>query len=125
MQSSLECRIPAINTHRWIREIPATTTDGPKISFKLLILFLLMLYSNVAVIFKQLDAFRPVQVVAVAAIVMMLVELGTARERFRLAWPQSLVLLAFLGVAALSSFSAIYARNLDKAIPNLQAELRA
>src|SRR5439155_14610061 len=72
---------------------------------------LLMLYSNVAVIFKQLDAFRPVQVVAVAAIVMMLVELGTARERFRLAWPQSLVLLAFLGVAALSSFSAIYARQ--------------
>ena len=111
MQSSLECRIPAISTHRWIREIPATTTDGPKISFKLLILFLLMLYSNVAVIFKQLDAFRPVQVVAVAAIVMMLVELGTARERFRLAWPQSLVLLAFLGVAALSSFSAIYARQ--------------
>src|SRR3989442_14583143 len=46
MQSSFECRIPAKNTHRWIREIPATTTDGPKISFKLLILFLLMLYSS-------------------------------------------------------------------------------
>src|SRR2546425_11829235 len=110
MQSSLECRIPAINTHRWIREIPATTTDGPKISFKLLILFLLMLYSNVAVIFKQLDAFRPVPVVAGAALVMMMGGLGTARERFRLAWPQSLVLLGFLGLAALSIFIAAYAR---------------
>ncbi|HYR92457.1 MAG TPA: O-antigen ligase family protein [Terriglobia bacterium] len=111
MQTSLECRVPAINTRRWIREVPAASTDGPKISFKLLILFLLMLYSNVAVIFKQLDVFRPVQVVAVAAIIMMVVELGMARQRFRLAWPQSLLLLAFLGIAALSSFSAIYARQ--------------
>jgi len=111
MQSSLEYRLPGATTRRWIREAPAIAGDGPKISFKLLILFLLMLYSNVAVVFKQLDAFRPVLLVAVAAIAMMVIELGTARQRFRLAWPQSLLLLTFLGVAAISSFSAIYARQ--------------
>jgi O-antigen ligase len=111
MQSSLECRLPAVSTRRWIREAPVTVSDGPKISFKLLILFLLLLYSNVAVIFPQLNTFRPVLLVAVAAIIMMVIELGMARQSFRLAWPQSYLLIAFLGVAGLSSFSAIYARQ--------------
>ena len=53
----------------WIRETSSAVGDGPKIAFALFVAFLLMLYSNVAVIYKaQLDAVRPTLVVALCAL---------------------------------------------------------
>src|SRR5205823_1834326 len=83
---------------------------GPKIAFKLLLLFLLFLYSNIAVVYKPLDALRPGVVIAVAAIFMMVIEIGQSHRRFQLAWPQGLLLVSFLALAFVSSFDAMWVR---------------
>jgi O-antigen ligase len=96
---------------RWIRAVPqANAADGPKTSFRLVILFLLLLYSNITVIYKELDAFRPVMVIAVAALVMMAVEISQSGRGLKLLWPEGFMLVLFFGIAFVSSFDAIYAR---------------
>src|SRR5262245_20425212 len=85
--------------------------DGPRIAFKLLLLFIITLYSTVAVIYKaQLDSVRPALVIAGSALFMMIIELGKNRQSFRLLWPPGVMLIAFLGVCLLSSLDAIYVR---------------
>jgi putative inorganic carbon (hco3(-)) transporter len=112
MEHSFEYRLPLKRSHAWAREVPLVSTDGPKIAFKLLLLFLLTLYSNIAVIYKdQLDKYRPALVIAVAALFMMVIELGQSRQGFRLMWPQGAMLIAFLGVCVVSTFGAIYVRH--------------
>ncbi len=96
----------------WVRENTqqSSVSEGPKVAFKLLILFLLTLYSNIAVVYKALDPFRPALVVALAAIFMLVVELGQSHRRFYFLGPQGFLLVAFLGVAFVSSFDAMWAR---------------
>src|SRR5262245_18971952 len=107
MQQSLQYQLPLKRS--WVRETPAIVSDGPKIAFALFLGFLVMLYSNVAVIYKaQLDAFRPVLVVAFCALFMMIVELGQTRQSFKLTWPQGGLLIALLGVCVVSTFSSVY-----------------
>ena len=89
--------------------IPAAT-EGPKTAFRLVILFLLILYSNITVIYTELDAYRPVMVIAVAALIMMAVEISQSRQGLKLMWPEGFMLVAFLGVAFVSSFDAFWAR---------------
>jgi len=110
MEQSLDYQLP-LKRHTWQRETPASQTEGPRIAFALLIAFVIMLYSNVAVIYKaQLDSLRPTLLVAVAALFMTIVELGHARQGFRLTWPQVFLLIAFLGVCIVSTFSSVYVK---------------
>jgi putative inorganic carbon (hco3(-)) transporter len=110
MEQSLQYQLPLRRS--WVREIPAASSNGPKIAFVLFIAFLVMLYSNIAVIYKaQLDALRPTLVVALSALSMMVIELGQKRQAFRLMWPQGVLLIAFLGVCVVSTFNAIYIRH--------------
>jgi len=93
----------------WIREAPAISTEGPRVAFALFVLFLMMIYSCIAVVYKeQLDAYRPTLLIALAALFMMVVELGSARRSFRLMWPQGILLVGLLGVCVVSTFNAIY-----------------
>ncbi len=111
MSRSIEYPLAGPRPNSWIRQAPiAVESDGPKIAFKLLILFLLVLYSNIAVVYKALDAFRPALVVAVAALGMMVLELAQTRRRFQLIWPQGFLLVGFLGIAFISSFDAMWVR---------------
>src|SRR5262249_12605994 len=110
MDESLNYQLPLNRSRRWIREAtPLTTGEGPRIAFKLLLFFLLLLYSAVAVIYG-LEALRPAAVMAVAAIVMMFVEIGRSRRNFQFMWPQGLLLVSFLAVAFVSSFDAMWVR---------------
>src|SRR5437870_3708678 len=112
MEQSLEYQVPLRRSRTWTREAPAVTSDGPKIAFALFIAFVIMLYSNVAVIYKQqLDALRPTLVVALAALAMMVIELGQTRQAFKLMWPQGALLIGLIGVCVVSSFSSIYLRH--------------
>jgi O-antigen ligase len=111
MEQSLDYRVPLGRPRAWIREVPVVTIgEGPKVAFKLLLFFLLFLYSNIAVIYKGLEAYRPAAVIAVLAIIMMFVEIGQARRRFHLMWPQGVLLVAFLSLAFVSSFDAMWAK---------------
>jgi putative inorganic carbon (hco3(-)) transporter len=109
MGRSLQHELTLPSSRRWIRSTATTVeSDGPKFAFKLLILFLLILYSNIAIAYPELDAVRPALVVAVGAISMMIFELGQARQTFRFMWLQGLLLIAFLAVCFLSSFTAFW-----------------
>ena len=111
MEHSIEYQVPLRRPRAWIREVPIVSLgEGPKLAFKLLLFFLLFLYSNIAVIYKVLDPYRPAAVIAIAAIAMMVIEIGHSRRRFQLMWPQGLLMLAFLALAFVSSFDAIWAR---------------
>src|SRR5262252_3134185 len=120
MERSIEYPFNGSQPRRWRRETPATVNtieaDGPKIAFKLLIAFLLILYSNVSVIFS-LDAYRPALVIAVAALGMMVIELGQLRQSFKLMWPQSAMVLAFFGACIISTPMAFWVSHaLDQTI---------
>jgi O-antigen ligase len=109
MEQAFNCQLPLKGRRNWIRDTSSAVGDGPKIAFALFVAFLLMLYSNVAVIYKaQLDAVRPTLVVALCALFMMVVELGQARQSFKLMWPQGALFIALLGVCVVSTFNAIY-----------------
>jgi O-antigen ligase len=110
MEESLNYQLPLNRSRRWMREAtPLTMGEGPRTAFKLLLVFLLLLYSAVAVIYG-LEAYRPAAVMAVAAIAMMLVENGRARRPFQFMWPQGLLMVSFLAVAFVSSFDAMWVR---------------
>ena len=111
MERSLQCELTLPRPNRWVRELPAATaTDGPKTAFRLLLVFLLILYSSVAILFPALNALRPALIVALAAIGMMVLELGQTGRSFRLLWPQGALLFTFLAVAFVSSFDAMWAK---------------
>src|SRR2546422_2355425 len=96
---------------QWTRPVSIPTiSDGPKYAFKLVILFLLILYSNITVIYKELDVYRPVMIIAVAALIMMAVEISQSGQGLKFMWPEGYMLLAFLGIAFVSSFDAFWAQ---------------
>lgn len=80
-------------------------------SFRLLLLFLVALYSNVALLVPAVAPYAPAQTVALAALAALAAELTVARRPLALVWPFSHLLLAFLGVAAISSFTALWPRH--------------
>ena len=111
MGQSFRCELTLATPRRWVREIPIVKSgDGAKVAFKLLIVFLLILYSQIAFAYKELDALRPALVIALSAIFMLVVELSQARQNFRFMWPQGALLIAFLAVCFVSSFSAFWPR---------------
>jgi len=95
---SLDTGCLGATTRRWIRERPQSRRRT-EISFKLLILFLLMLYPT-SPCFQTVGCFRPVLLVAVAAIAMMVIELARRGSGFDWRGRKDL-LLAFLGIAAI------------------------
>lgn len=118
MERSIDYPLAAARPRQWVRHaVPAVTeTEGPKIAFKLLLLFLIVLYSNVSIIFK-LDALRPALLIAVAALAMMVIELGQLRQSFKLMWPQSAMVLAFFGACIISTPTAFWVSHaLDQTI---------
>jgi O-antigen ligase len=107
MERSIEYPL-AQSRHQWVRQAQVVSEgEGPKFAFALLVVFLLVLYSNVSVIY-QLDAYRPAMLIAMAALGMMVVELGQLRQSFKLLWPQSAMVLAFFGACILSIPTAIW-----------------
>ena len=107
MLRSIEYPLSVLRRSRVIGETsPVTQVDGPKIAFKLLIVFLLVLYSSIPAIYK-LDALRPALLIAVSALVMMIIELAQLRQSFKLMWPQSTMVLAFFGACIISIPTAI------------------
>jgi len=118
MERSIEYPLSGPRRARWVREAApvADSGEGPKLAFKLLIVFLLVLYSNVSVIFS-LDAYRPALVIAVAALGMMVIELGQLRQSFKVMWPQSAMVLAFFGACIISTPMAFWVSHaLDQTI---------
>lgn len=78
------------------------------VSFKLLLLFLLQLYSNVAVLYPALEVVRPALTIGGLALAVLVFERISAGRGFEFVWPDSFLLLAFTGAAALSAPGAFW-----------------
>jgi O-antigen ligase len=94
------------------RAIPAEApAGGNALPWVLLLVFLLLLFANLPLLVPSLAAVAPAQTVALAALGVLFVETSIARRPFRLPGPEAYLLLAFLGAAAVSSFSALWMRH--------------
>jgi len=80
-------------------------------ALRLLVLFLLVMYSSIGALVPATNSLRPAMIIASAAIVMMIIEISRNGTRFRLAWPETPMLIGLLGVAGISMFDAIYVRQ--------------
>ena len=110
MTHSIDCGLVP-QARRWAGPVAtAAASVSPKIAFAILILFLLVLYSNVAIAYPQLAELRPALVVGMASLFMLIVELAKTRQSFRLSMPQGILLIAFLGACFVSSFAAFWPR---------------
>jgi len=85
-----------------------TPAEPGRLCFKLLLLFVVCLYALPAQLFPPLEALHPAQVIAIAALALLVLEKLTARQSFVLVWPEGYLLLAFVGAAVLSTFSAFW-----------------
>lgn len=93
------------------RTAPAVGREGTPWSFKLLLVFLVALYGHVAVVYPALEPYAPAQTLALAALVALAAERMLAHRPIAVVWPTSHLLVAFLGVATLSSFAALWPRH--------------
>jgi putative inorganic carbon (HCO3(-)) transporter len=88
----------------------APVADSAPLSFGLLLVFLLLVFANIALLVPALEPIAPAQVVAVSALVLVFLERTRSRRPFRLAWPESHLLIALVAVGLLSSFTALWPR---------------
>jgi len=79
-----------------------------RLCFGLLLVFVTSLYAIPAQLFPAIEVLHPTQVIAVSALVLLILEKLSARQSFVLVWPEGYLLLAFLGAAVLSTFSAFW-----------------
>ncbi len=92
-------------------QFQAPAANGTKLSFALLLLFLMLLYANIAVLAPSLEALRPMLVIALATISMMWIEKSVSGEPLVFVWPESYLLALFLGAGALSIGTALWMRQ--------------
>ena len=92
--------------------IPASDSavEQPQSStaLKLLIVFLLLMYSSIGVLYPQTEALRPAMTVAIGAIVFTILEVSKSGTGFRISWPEGAMVIALLAVSAISTFGSIY-----------------
>jgi putative inorganic carbon (HCO3(-)) transporter len=87
---------------------PVARAKTGKLCFGLLLLFVVSLYALPAQLFPALAVLHPAQVIAVSALLLLVIEKMTLHESFVLVWPEGYLLLAFIGAAVLSTFSAFW-----------------
>src|SRR2546427_599666 len=112
MSGSVEPRVALPEPNPYLAEIQFAQPRaiGSTGSYALLILFLCMLYTNVTLLVPALEAVRPVQIVAMCGMLMLFIELMMSRRGICMVWPESYMMLAFLGAAILSTFTALWPR---------------
>lgn len=80
-------------------------------SFKLLLAFLFLLFANLPLLVPRLEVVAPAQTAALAAFGLLFAECTIARRPLRMAWPESYLLLVFVAVSALSTFTALWPKH--------------
>jgi len=88
-------------------------------SFGLLLVFVLLLYTNLPVLFPALEVIRPAQLTAVSVLVFLAIEVVFSRRGFEFAWPEGWLLIALLAAACLSCVSALWPRLAFESVVDL------
>jgi O-antigen ligase len=87
-----------------------TRPGSVSLPYALTILFVIALYSQVSLLFPVLEPLRPAQSVGLAALFALMVQKLADPRGVELIWPDSYLLLALLGAAALSCIGALWPR---------------
>jgi hypothetical protein len=88
----------------------AKRAESNRVSFVLLLLFLVLLYSCLPLLVPKVEKLAPAQSVAVAAIAVLFIEKWVARRPIRLARPESYLLFGLVAAAGFSAFGALWPR---------------
>src|SRR5438105_9599225 len=75
----------------------AVVEARPPFSYWLLLAFLLLLYANLPFVLPATEAVRPAKVIGGAALLALLAESISGRRNLNFAWPEGMLLVAFLG----------------------------
>src|SRR5262245_35892808 len=78
---------------------------------KLLIVFLVLMYSSIGALVPAVESVRPAMTVAIGALLFTFIEVTKRRTGFRMSWPEGTMLFLMLGVSIVSMFGAIYLRQ--------------
>ncbi|MBI3894997.1 MAG: O-antigen ligase family protein [Acidobacteria bacterium] len=81
---------------------------GTILSYSLLLLFFVLLYSQLPTLVPVLATIRLVYIVGAAAILTMFIERMMSQRGWELVWPESHLLLGFLVAVAFSCFGALW-----------------
>jgi O-antigen ligase len=107
----------------WFKGAETATVAEPgaqtPLSYRLLIIFLLLLYANTPFILPAFDFAHPAAVVGGGALLALLSETLFGGRSFVSAWPEGGLLLAFLGAAALSCLTALWPGHAVDALSDL------
>ncbi len=109
----------AVRTYSVRLADPRTAVHTGGLSFKFLIVFFILLYSNLSLAFPVLDFVRPAQTVGGLALAFLLYEKLTAGQSLDWAWPQGALLAGFVFAAGLSVFGAVWPAYALEAVSNL------
>ena len=77
-------------------------------SYRALQVFVFLLYVNAAMWIPALEVLRPAQLTVIVAGLLLVVEGMTGRRRLGLVWPESHLILAFVGASFLSCIGALW-----------------
>jgi O-antigen ligase len=97
----------------------AVSEAPPSFAIKLLMLFLLLMYSSIGVLYPAVEAVRPAMTIALGAILFTIIEVSKGPSGFRMASVESIALFALLAASVMSTFDAIYLRLAVDTITNL------
>lgn len=81
---------------------------GSSLPYGLLMAFVLLIYATPALLFPELDALRPTQIVGIGAVATLFLDRMLSRRGFVLPSVQAYSLLAFVAVAVLSALGALW-----------------
>src|SRR5580765_474438 len=76
--------------------------------FFLLLIFILMLFANPALLVPSLESVRPVQLTGISAMAILLMQKTISRDRVRLVWPESPLMIALISAMAVSCVGAFW-----------------
>jgi len=83
-------------------------TGKPPASYWLLLTFVLLLYANLPFVLPASEVLRPAMVIALLGVLALLSQTAFGSRTFDFAFPEGGLLIAFLGAAGLSCFSALW-----------------
>jgi O-antigen ligase len=83
-------------------------TGKPPASYWFLLTFVLLLYANLPFVVPSSEVFRPAMIIALLGVLALLGQTAFGARTFDFAFPEGGLLIAFLGAAGLSCFTALW-----------------
>jgi len=109
---------PSAISHFRVAESKSSSAGTP-ISYRLLLVFLFLLYANLPFVLPATEVVRPAATVAGAVLLMLVAETMFGSRILTFAWPEGALLAGFLCAAAFSCLTALWPRQAAESLSDL------